>query len=495
MRYLREPFTWWSNPLWRQHPRLIPSLLVTLCAGCTVLTSETLEQVKGDERAPRGLYYALPMGSARATLTVLPSKTEFSLTITQGDNLPDPNHRYFLQYRSNPAYKDDVTAVTNEKGLLTSVTSTTEDMTPQIIVDLVKGVTGLGLEAEVKADKVEQPLTLYNELFDPSDAKHTDYIRSEIDSKIASYLGVAGKTCAYFADTQSSVSGKALKTLEVDAEPFKAAVHNLTTQKAVIEARLKKGLEKAGETLKDLPTLNCKPEKKDELEKDVALICTLREQLTATTTELAKKQQEVDKRVAAAEAVEAQQAAQKAPCKVVTDYMKAAPRTTIIVQPSPQEIAERRRRPAVARDCRQGLCYRPKETFRIEYSLDGGFDAVNIDLPNAADVVVIDIRRAFLVQKVQNMTFSEGYLTQLHIKKGSELAALAAIPANVLNAVGEGLALNVNITTAQKNIVAEEVSLLKARKTLRDAMPKSGLESAQRSPLAARGATSRSVAP
>jgi hypothetical protein len=57
---------------------------------------------------------------------------------TRGDTVADPNHRYFLTYRSNPLYNDRYCISTDDHNLLTSIEYATEDATPRIALALAQ---------------------------------------------------------------------------------------------------------------------------------------------------------------------------------------------------------------------------------------------------------------------------------------------------------------------------------------------------------------------
>lgn len=142
---------------------------------------------------------------------------------------------------------------------------------------------------------------------------------------------------------------------------------------------------------------------------------------------------------------------------------------------------------AAPSDCSQGICYRPKVPFRLVYGLitdpiakqDGQFDVGNesvvsmdtamVELPNREQPITIDIRRAFFINKVQNITFDDdGFLTNVEINKPSELLAVSKVPLDVIDAVAAGLKIRVDLATQQKNLIQREAALLNAQAKLRD---------------------------
>jgi len=126
----------------------------------------------------------------------------------------------------------------------------------------------------------------------------------------------------------------------------------------------------------------------------------------------------------------------------------------------------------VVADCTIGVCYRPTEPYRIDYyvEVDGAQEGAGtriMELPNRAPLVAIDIKRAFLVQKLTTIDFNDdGFLNKVRVKKPSELLALSELPLAVMDAILEGFRLRADILTEQRNAAAKEVELLKARQAL-----------------------------
>ena len=150
-------------------------------------------------------------------------------------------------------------------------------------------------------------------------------------------------------------------------------------------------------------------------------------------------------------------------------------------------------------DCTIGVCYRPKEPWRIIYSLGEGDETTIAELPNKADIVAIDIRRAFFIQKVQGITFDNGFLTTLSIDKKSELVELAKLPVEIVKAISIGIQARVAITTQEKNLAQEQANLLKEKAKLEEARRSTATRSVEagtlQQPRAAAAAATRPVLP
>jgi hypothetical protein len=121
-----------------------------------------------------------------------------------------------------------------------------------------------------------------------------------------------------------------------------------------------------------------------------------------------------------------------------------------------------------AADCSIGICYRSKEPFIITFTIAGVTDTRIVELPNASEPVAIDIRRAFLVQKIQELEFDDdGFLLRAKIDKKSELLAAAQLPLAVATAVSQGLQLRIDVTQNRTASAEAEAKLIKERAKLR----------------------------
>jgi hypothetical protein len=131
-------------------------------------------------------------------------------------------------------------------------------------------------------------------------------------------------------------------------------------------------------------------------------------------------------------------------------------------------------RPIVAgapSDCTVGLCYRIKEPYIVSFSVGGRRFVKIIEVPNRAALVELDIRRAFLVQKIQNIDFDEsGFLLKVDIHKPSELLAASELPLTVINAILDGMKIRVDLISEQRNLAQKQAAALQAQtKAMADA--------------------------
>ncbi len=522
--------------------------LCSFLAGCTVLTSETIEQLIASGSRARGVYYSLSKGVIEVTLSVDPTTLAFALEL--GDEIeyiPDRNHKYFLNYRPLPNYHDQIVAKVNDKSFLTHVKSTTIDKTGNVLVNLAKAfgaITGAGVES---ASVPESREVLFSAAIDPTDDNDRNQTINKINNAINTYVQNHKNSCLELADDNLSAYGK------WEGEEFKSSnkLRNRQSYRGTVLSGLqtvrdqilkslqapnlgpKQSFEAADLVLPDLPTYpaNMKVgEEKEICEKTVLTdpehehicFCHFAFPDLATDnsrhceTDIFKKAgylQHINYQINKWQGLETQakdaadSAAtrgtahkhQRARCEVIKKFK--APNARIEVK-SYRSEAQHRLQDAAWRggskghwqayvdpefvqatktDCSVGICYRAKEPWRIDYALENahGLKEGNgtriVELPNKSDLVALDIRRAFLVEKVSHFEFdANGFLTKAYVKKPSELLALSELPLNIMDAVLEGFSLRFNILSEQKNVAEREIELLKAKKKLSDFQLASG---------------------
>lgn len=109
------------------------------------------------------------------------------------------------------------------------------------------------------------------------------------------------------------------------------------------------------------------------------------------------------------------------------------------------------------------ICYRPTLPFKLRLVVGGTYIERVVYLPNYSKLVTFDITRPAFVQKIQSLTFTNGLLTQVRLKKDSELLAALGIPADVVKTVA-GLPLA--LMQFQTQNVQGETGLLQAQMSL-----------------------------
>ena len=129
--------------------------------------------------------------------------------------------------------------------------------------------------------------------------------------------------------------------------------------------------------------------------------------------------------------------------------------------------------PVASQGAHWGILYRPNLTHRlmVRHRKDPReitsweLDQVHIlEIPNAAPVFSVDVRRAFFADRQTTLTFDHGVLADVTISKGSELNALADIPLQVAQFIvsipAQVLQLRINRTSNSQEVIKANQQLL-----------------------------------
>ncbi|AXS40015.1 hypothetical protein [Breoghania sp. L-A4] len=121
-------------------------------------------------------------------------------------------------------------------------------------------------------------------------------------------------------------------------------------------------------------------------------------------------------------------------------------------------------------DCRIGVCYRLPVPYRISAGFKIGGDvavsSVIVPLPNGGPVVATDFSRTPFVNKVINAGFTNGILTSLKVEKPSEAAAVALLPATIIEALFASIA---DTFTSRESALKAEVAYVNEIQKLEEA--------------------------
>lgn len=157
-------------------------------------------------------------------------------------------------------------------------------------------------------------------------------------------------------------------------------------------------------------------------------------------------------------------------CRLYARYQREANRLITIRAEPPAPIEG-----ATRADCSVGVCYRIKEPYLIEFTVDGVRSGGIVEIPNKAPLVEIDVRRALFVQKIQKIEFdANGFLKTAYVKKQSELLAVAKLPLNVVEAVGQAFPVRLTIQQKQLDLQQKRLAEIEARRDLAEARRKAG---------------------
>lgn len=133
----------------------------------------------------------------------------------------------------------------------------------------------------------------------------------------------------------------------------------------------------------------------------------------------------------------------------------------------------------VKADCSVGICYRSPMAYELKLAVGKSVHRQILLVPNRSQLVEIDIRRTFLVNKTQTIEFDPdtGLLQSIQVAKDSELKALSALPLTVIKGITDGLALRVKLVTTQrkqadarKSLIEEQANLARQRALLESAI-------------------------
>ncbi len=391
----------------------IQILIFGLClssgvAGCTILTSETPSEILSANRMQLGVAYNLPLSVIDVRLFVNPETAKFELDVSGPRSIPDPEQRYILRYRPLPNYDDIVDVTLTEKSFLQTIDSTTKDQTPDIIVNLFKTVGQISgsFESAAIGDGMKPISTV---TFDPLNDNERKDALVNLNQALTAYSNARAKLC--------------------HKDGTKPAKHNYVNRSVC--ARWDKFSEIA---------------------------------MTKTGGKGGRwNRQNVQEGPVRLRAVLAH-----------SDHSKNHHRPQITkaqYETEPEEFRDLRHG-----NCNVGICYRPLLPYYIFYQVTAYSDVQNLThyhrrgqkydatpsdenirhryalLPNKSPLVEIDIRRAFFVQKIQKIKFSaQGFLSELHVDKESELEAISVLPVSIITAVAEVLRFRVKILNSKKN--------------------------------------------
>lgn len=124
-------------------------------------------------------YYNLPKGLLHITVKVLDDEGNSEITVEK-KIVPDPDHRYFLQYTNSGRSNDKVDITFNEEGYLSAVNIETEDVTLQVIENIIESVKDAVAPTPRSIGGDVFPKTVLDETIDPFDKDEMDRIVKHI---------------------------------------------------------------------------------------------------------------------------------------------------------------------------------------------------------------------------------------------------------------------------------------------------------------------------
>ncbi len=126
---------------------------------------------------------------------------------------------------------------------------------------------------------------------------------------------------------------------------------------------------------------------------------------------------------------------------------------------------------------RRGVLYRPNITRTLTvmrkadpYGRDPWLLMMTkqVEVPNRAPVFVVEANRSFFVDRVTDLEFTDGVLTNVSVKKPSEAAAFVEIPLAVVSAAvalpGTIVKLKINDASNQERLIRAQTELIATRR-------------------------------
>ncbi len=111
---------------------------------------------------------------------------------------------------------------------------------------------------------------------------------------------------------------------------------------------------------------------------------------------------------------------------------------------------------------KNGVFYRPKQPYILELTNDYEITRKVILIPNKAPILSINLKRAPFVKQTSQITFVDGFPTQLNIDRPSELEAIVKVPYNIVKSVA----------TIPTNLIQLKIDYSSANQRLYDAQKK-----------------------
>lgn len=112
------------------------------------------------------------------------------------------------------------------------------------------------------------------------------------------------------------------------------------------------------------------------------------------------------------------------------------------------------------------LYYRSLLPYQVQVTDEKNFayTAVNVLLPDESPILSVDLKRAFLVDKVNELTFDHGVLTKVHTVKPSEILALFKSLGNIVDKVASlsPIQIKVDQSKARTALINQQNAEIKA---------------------------------
>jgi hypothetical protein len=121
-----------------------------------------------------------------------------------------------------------------------------------------------------------------------------------------------------------------------------------------------------------------------------------------------------------------------------------------------------------AQDCAEGVCYRRLSTYALTLRFaDGVQRMVLFGAPNGSPTYVAPIDRGLFTTWKTDLTLKDGVLTAYRIENGAELEAAAALPAEMVGAMIQGITKRGQLFNSRATLIDAETKLVEAQASSR----------------------------
>jgi hypothetical protein len=458
--------------------RLISVVTIIFTSACSqnILNSRPVSSSLGIQNTSGGYYY-LPIGKIK--IDVIGNNDDYYLLVEFG-NQPimeqDSNHLYLIDYDESWFSYDQIKVEISNGGFIEKVSITAEDKTDEIIVELakaaIKGVKA-GAASFIKTDKRQEAneIILFSNTIDPTSPTDINQLNNIL---FREYYKLKNKLLSEILDENIKLFNK-IKLYSSKKNVTSSRINSLTqninfilnkvynTQKSTLETEIKE-LEKPDDSASNKTRdLHKQALLKLEILKIERGKDNIASELKALKNALPKNKTDFETEVGVS----------TDRITLLNDKLKSLKKIKVTVTPNSNQLQNLNTPQIVIAPCVIGICYRPLMPFSVkvvDVLTNTAINQITLALPNKSPVLSIDLNRARFVQKITNLKFNDGVLTEVDIKKPSEALSLVSIPLDILTEVAklpaELIQLKFNISTESEKLYKARINELNTRAKL-----------------------------
>jgi len=405
---------------------LLAVLVLLSALGCarTVVQSSGPQGRQLEQTQNRMIYY-LPKGVIRVQYKL--NEKEQAEMVVETQYVPDPEQCYLLEHTKNYFYKDDVTVSLTSTGLLDKISVTSEARIGSIVmqlVDIAKGVTklmtptpgkGIGTQNQKPFDIVIEPQEIRKQ---EADRKKIKELFDEINKIEIERSDLDQKKSELTKEEQGLKGGRKLSKKDL------LRIKEIEKMIREIDAKIK--LENAAIDAKKNQIDQYNPIEKLYTECGV---------------------QSID----------------------LIPLFKESPHS-VGELPVSKSGATESEAPRPSNSESKGIYYRPVLPYKLILKHTDFLLTKVIYLPNYSQPLSIDVNRPGFVDKIQELTFDNGILKEVHIKRPSEAEGFLNIPVSVVKAFAgfplELIQFKVDHGTVYNQLLQQQIQQLKNEREL-----------------------------